>query len=185
MEVVARRGFDATVDEIAQLSGVSPRTIFRQYRTQAALLAATLKDMVEAGSRPIEGLPQPSEDMDRWLEGLTLAVHTRNVEIYGEVIWELRAPKATLSPEISEVVTAELDFRRRVIGRLATVAWHAAGGAGTVPDALISAFTMNLSPFTTTTLMVDREMSPAQIGALTADISRTLLWRAVAEERSA
>lgn len=28
MEVVARRGFDATVDEIAEVSGVSPRTIF-------------------------------------------------------------------------------------------------------------------------------------------------------------
>jgi AcrR family transcriptional regulator len=29
MEVVARRGFDATVEEIAEVSGVSPRTIFQ------------------------------------------------------------------------------------------------------------------------------------------------------------
>ena len=29
MQVVARRGFDATVEEIARVSGVSPRTIFR------------------------------------------------------------------------------------------------------------------------------------------------------------
>ena len=31
MEVVARRGFDATVEEIAEVSGVSARTIFRHY----------------------------------------------------------------------------------------------------------------------------------------------------------
>ena len=32
MKVVARRGFDATVEEIAQVSGVSARTIFRYTR---------------------------------------------------------------------------------------------------------------------------------------------------------
>ena len=54
MVVVARRGFDATVEEIARESGVSPRTIFRHYATQGSLILATVKDMFEAcGRRPI------------------------------------------------------------------------------------------------------------------------------------
>lgn len=95
MKVVAQRGFDATVIEIAESSGVSPRTIFRHYKSQIALIAATLQDMFEAGNRPIDGLPRPNDDLDGWLEGLTLALHTRGVQIFGEVIWDLlRAPGA-------------------------------------------------------------------------------------------
>src|SRR5579863_2390420 len=41
MEVIAQRGFNATVEEIAQRSGVSPRTIFRHYATHDRLIAAT------------------------------------------------------------------------------------------------------------------------------------------------
>src|SRR5271170_114401 len=68
MEVVARRGFDATVEEIAQLSGVSPRTIFRHYVSHDRLIAETVKDMFEAcGRYPIEGLPRLVDDVDGWI----------------------------------------------------------------------------------------------------------------------
>ena len=85
MEVLARRGFDATVDEIARVSGVSPRTIFRHYGSHDQLILATVKDMCEAcGRKPIEGLPSPSVDLDGWIEGVAITVHTRNAEIFGE-----------------------------------------------------------------------------------------------------
>src|ERR1700676_3462026 len=97
IDAVARHGFEATVGEIAELSGVSPRTVFRHYKSQSALIASTLQDMFEAGNRPIDGLPRPIDDLDGWLEGLTLALHTRGVQIFGEVIWDLqRAPGAEL-----------------------------------------------------------------------------------------
>ena len=97
MEVVARRGFDATVDEIAQVSGVSPRTIFRHYASHDQLIVATVKDMCEAcGRKPIEGLPSPTDDLDGWIEGVALTIHTRNAEIFGEAFWDIHAPAATL-----------------------------------------------------------------------------------------
>src|ERR1700722_8385066 len=92
MEVVAQRGFDATVDEIAQVSGVSPRTIFRHYQSHDRLIAETVRDMLEASGRHpdvgsprnvddlppwIDSLPQQVADVDAWLETLAVTIHTR------------------------------------------------------------------------------------------------------------
>ena len=41
------------------------------------------------------------------------------------------------------------------------------------------AFALNFSAFTTQALMVDFDQTPAQIGVLTAQILKMLLWRAV------
>ena len=186
MQVVARHGFEATVAEMAELSGVSPRTIFRHYQSQSALIAATLQDMFAAGNQPIDGLPRPSDDLDGWLEGLTLAIHTRNVEVFGEVIWDLlHAPKATLPADISDIIDAQVDFRRHAIQHFATIAWLAAGGNGQAPDSLASAFIVQLSPFTTKALMVERDQTPAQVAALSADALKALLQRVVDEQNAA
>jgi AcrR family transcriptional regulator len=186
MQVVAHHGFEATVLEIAELSGVSPRTIFRHYKSQSALIATTLQDMFEAGNRPIDGLPRPSDDLDGWLEGLTLALHARGVQIFGEVIWDLLlAPGAALPAMISEIIDAQVDFRRQAIQHFTTIAWQAAGGKGQAPDSLASAFTVQLSPFTTKTLMVEHDQTPAQVAALSTDVLKTLLQRAVDEQNRA
>ncbi len=186
IDVVARHGFEATVVEIAELSGVSPRTVFRHYKNQSALIASTLQDMFEAGNQPIDGLPRPSDDLDGWLEGLTLALHTRGVQIFGEVIWDLlHAPGAALPAVISEIIDAQVDFRRAAIQHFTTIAWQAAGGTGQAPDSLASAFIVQLSPFTTKTLMVERNQTPAEVAALSADVLKTLLLRAVDEQNRA
>src|SRR5579864_5305691 len=98
MKVVARRGFDATVDEIAEVSGVSPRTIFRHYLSHDRLIAETVRDMFEESGRYpdagsprdvddlatwIDTLPQHVDDVDRWLEALAVTVHTRMAEVFG------------------------------------------------------------------------------------------------------
>jgi hypothetical protein len=67
---------------------------------------------------------------------------------------------------------------------ITTVAWHTAGGTGDPPVDLESAFALNFSAFTTQALMIDFDRTPEQIGALTADILKTLLRRAVAAQRS-
>ena len=180
MEVVARRGFDATVDEIAQLSGVSPRTIFRHYASHDHLIVATVKDMCEAcGRKPIEGLPSPSDDLDGWIEGVALTIHTRNAEIFGDAFWDIHAPSHDASAVLSEIDTLRHDSRTRGVDFLATLAWQKAGGTGGPPQDLVLAFALNFSAFTTQALMIDFDRTPAQIGALTADIVKVLLRRAV------
>lgn len=179
MEVVAQRGFDATVDEIARLSGVSPRTVFRHYATHDALIVATVKDMFEACGQPTEGVPTPTDDLDGWIDGLALTIHTRNAEILGEAFWDIHAQSRHGSGMLGEIDALRSESRLRGVKYLATLAWENAGGSGEPPKDLVLAFALNFSAFTTQALMVDFNQTPAQIGALTAQILKGLLWRAV------
>ncbi len=193
MEVVARRGFAATVDEIAQLCGVSPRTIFRHYRTHDRLIAATVKDMFEACGLPrltddldgwIEGLPRLAEDLDDWIEFGAVTFHTRSAQIFGAAFWDICAPRHSTSDALSEVDALRRDYRLRGMNYLVKRVWLTAGGVGEPPEELELAFALNLSVFTTQALMVDFDQTPAQIGALTADILKACLGRAVRAQRS-
>jgi AcrR family transcriptional regulator len=185
MEVVARRGFDATVDEIAKVSGVSPRTIFRHYASHDRLIISTVEDMCEAcGRRPIEGLPSPTDDLDGWIEGLALVIHTRNTEILGDAFWDIHAPRRHTPDAFSELDDYRSEYRVRGVRYLARLAWTTAGGTGDPPDDLVFAFALNFSAFTTQALTVDFERTPAQIGALTADILKVLLRRAVEAQKA-
>ncbi len=180
MEVVARRGFDATVDEIAKVSGVSPRTIFRHYSSHDLLIVTTVKDMCEAcGRRPIQGLTPPTEDLDRWIEGLALTIHTRNAEILGDAFWDIHAPRQHASDAFSELDAFRREYRVRGVRHLANLAWKTAGGKGEPPESLKLAFALNFSAFTTQALMVDFDQTPSQIGAFTADVLKMLLRRAI------
>jgi AcrR family transcriptional regulator len=186
MKVVARRGFDATVDEIAEMSGVSPRTIFRHYKSHDRLIVATVKDMCEAtGRRPIEGLPTPTDSLDGWIEGLAFTIHTRNAEILGDAFWDIHAPRDNASEVLAEVETLRREYRLRGVGYLVNLAWQTAGGTGEPPEDLAMAFALNFSAFTTQALMVDFDQTPAQIGKLTAEILKVLLARAITAQRSA
>jgi hypothetical protein len=62
---------------------------------------------------------------------------------------------------------------------LVTLAWQRAGGTGDPPKDLLLVFALNFSAFTTRALMVDFDQTLAQIGVLTAEILKMLLWRAV------
>jgi AcrR family transcriptional regulator len=184
MSVVARRGFDATVEEIARESGVSPRTIFRHYATQGSLILATVKDMFEAcGRRPIAGLPVLEEDLDGWLEVLAVTVHTRNAEILGQAFWDLHAAHSGESHPLAEVAALRRLSRRRGVAHLAIIVWSAIGGMGEPPDQLVSAFALHFSAFATQALMIDFDKTPQEIGRLTADSLQLILRQAIDEQR--
>ncbi len=186
MKVVARRGFDATVAEIAELSGVSPRTIFRHYVSHDRLIVATVKDMYEAwGRRPIPGLPTPDADLDGWLEGLATVIHTRSADIIGEAFWDLHAPNPDASEVLHEVDALRHEYRISGIRYLTELAWRTAGGEGEPPESLLLVFGIHLSGFATHALMTDFDQTPQQIGALTAEILKMSLARAIQQQHAA
>jgi AcrR family transcriptional regulator len=193
MDVVAERGFDATVEEIAQRAGVSPRTVFRHYRTQDRLIAAAVTDMFEACRLPapgvdfenwVKGVPLPEDDLDAVIEFVALTFHTRSAEIIGEAIWDLHAPRAEKSSALAELDELRHDVRLRGIDFLVHVVWQMAGGEGEPPRDLVLAFALNLSAFTTRALMIDFDQTTVQVGELTADILKGLLRRAVEAQGS-
>ncbi len=110
---------------------------------------------------------------------MALTIHTRNAEILGEAFWDIHAPSRHASAVLSEVDALRRESRVRGVHYLASLAWEKAGGTGAPPEDLVLAFALNFSAFTTQALMVDFDQSPTQIGALTADILKTLLRRAV------
>jgi len=186
MQVVSRRGFDATIEEIARVSGVSPRTIFRHYANHDRLIVKTVKDIFGAcGHRPIAGLPSPTDDFDGWLEGLAITIHTRNAEILGDAFWDIHGPRCTTSAVLAEVDALRRESRTRGVRYLATLAWHRAGGTGEPPKNVELGFALNFSAFTTQALMIDFDQTPRQIGVLTADAVRLLLRQAVQVQRAA
>jgi AcrR family transcriptional regulator len=199
MDVVAKSGFDATVEEIAQLSGVSPRTIFRHYVSHDRLVAAAVMDMFEAcGRYPIEGLPllvdnldgyfdalpQHFDDLDEWLESLAVTIHTRTARIFGKAFWDIHAPNSSASEALAEVAILRRQYRIRGVEFLAALAWRTAGGIGEPPRQLVLAFALNLSAFTTHALMIDFDQTPTEVGLLSAEILKALLRRCVDEQRS-
>ena len=181
MEVVARRGFDATVLEIAQSSGVSPRTVFRHYASHDELIVATVKDIFNACARPAEEL---GDDVDAWLELMAVTIHTRNIEILGDAFWDIHSPSSRASEVLSEVNELRRLSRLRGVNYLATIAWHAAGGSGDPPAGLVLAFGLYFSAFATQALTVDFKEAPTRIGSLTADILKMLLWRGVQDQQA-
>jgi len=180
MEVVARRGFAATVEEIAHVANVSPRTVFRHYTNHDQLIIAAVKDIFEACGRRANHL---GNDVDDWLDGLATTIHTRNAEILGEAFWDIHAAQRHASDVLLEVDALRRESRTRGVSYLTSVAWRAAGGSGDPPAELALAFALNFSAFTTQALMVDFDQTPAQIGALTADTLKVLLRRAVETQR--
>jgi AcrR family transcriptional regulator len=181
-EVVARRGFSATVEEIAQLSGVSPRTIYRHYQTHDQLIAATVRDMYFDGW--IKDLNLNVEDFDAWIEELAVRIHRRSADVIGAAFWDIHGPRASASEVLSQVDEMRREFRLRGMEILATFAWHKAGGTGDPPRDLVHAFALNVSAFTTQSLTADFGQTPEQIGALTADILKLLLRQAADAQRA-
>ena len=179
---------------------MSPRTIFRHYISHDRLVAATVKDMFEACGRfPIEGLPRlvddldgyfaglprVVDDLDRWLETVASTIHSRNARIFGEAFWDIHAPIDKESEALTEVARLRREYRTRGVGFLADVVWRTAGGRGEPPRDLVLAFALNLSAFTTQALMIDFDQTPAQVGALTADILKDFVRRKVEAQGSA
>jgi AcrR family transcriptional regulator len=184
MKVVARRGFDATVAEIAKESGVSPRTVFRYYESHDILIATTVRDMYEAFGRPIEDLAPPSEGLDDWIDHLALTIHTRNAEILGDAFWDIHAPRHDPSAALSEMDAFRRDNRIRGVRHLVNTAWETAGGTGDAPEDLTLAFALMFSAFATQALIVDFDQRPSEIASLAADLLTMLLRGAVDAQRS-
>jgi AcrR family transcriptional regulator len=180
--VIARRGFDATIEEIAEASGVSPRTIFRHFPSHDLLIAEGVKEMFADLAQPIEGLPDPDTDLVGWLEGLSLEIHSRLATILGRAFWDIRAPEPHNPDTLAQTVESQR-LRLRWVLSTAAQAWHGAGGTGDPPQHVIELFGLFLSAFTTQALATEFGNTPQQTAAMTASTLLVVLVAAVEAQR--
>jgi AcrR family transcriptional regulator len=155
--VLADRGLDATVEEVADAAGLSRRTVFRAFATRDNLIAEAVRDGIRSYAEHLP--PAPVEpDLDAWLDAAMRAVHRLNVR-HGRIYWEM----AGLGPELAGEVALVAEERRRarleLVKSFTTTVWKAAGGDGEPPAWLGDACAVHLSAFTTRALTGDFKRS--------------------------
>jgi AcrR family transcriptional regulator len=151
---VMANGLDATMDELAEATGVSRRTLFRQFSSREKLVAAAF----EAGMVNYrDQLPGLSGDLNDWLRETCEAAHRMNAVI-GPGFFEL-ASRSNLPTDLAEVERRRRREFRDAMHDIARTAWTAAGHRGRAPKSLAGTITAHLSPHFTAALVIDADES--------------------------
>lgn len=148
------RGFDATVDDVAQLAGVSRRTVFRYFATRDDLLATAILAGVPAFDA---NLPKYDHDHDTdwrsWVSALCGIIHGMNGD-FGRMLWDLMT-RHDRSERLS-AAAEEIDrYRRKRNDNVAVTLWHALGCTGRPAAGMLHTVNAHLSPYFTIAVVRD------------------------------
>jgi AcrR family transcriptional regulator len=147
---VLTNGLDATMDDLAEATGVSRRTLFRHFVSREKLLAAAF----EAGIVNYrEQLPTYDGDLEGWLKATCVQAHRMNATI-GPGFFDL-ASRSDLPPELASAERRRRSEFREAMTQTTQTLWTAAGRGGKAPRALSVAVSAHLSPHFTAALMID------------------------------
>jgi AcrR family transcriptional regulator len=184
MEAMAVRGFAATVEEIAARAGVSSRTVYRYFATHDELIAAGIREGLQAAGQPIPGSPSVGEDFDGWLERIALEAHTKNATVVGAAFWDVLGPAPSASKEIEAARALRRPTRMKWMNRLSVIAWTAAGGEGEPPSTVVMTFALALSAFTFHALAADFGYGPEETARFAAAMIKERLDAALEAQAS-
>lgn len=144
---VLANGLDATMDDLAEATGVSRRTLFRHFGSRERLLAAGFETGM---ANYLDNLPPFDGDLDAWLRLTCAEVHRMNATI-GPGFFDL-ASRPDLAPELAAVEVRRRNDFREAMASVAQTLWTAAGAP---PPALIMSVTAHLSPHFTAAVTID------------------------------
>lgn len=175
--VLAERGLDTTMDDVARAAGISRRTVFRYFETRDRLIKAVMCDWLRSYGQQ---LPRPSEgqDVEAYLAELLLATHRLNAR-NGRIYWELAALGPELSDDLAAAAAERLKARQQFVQGASTTVWKMAGGKGQPPGWLVDGFAVHLSAFTTQALTGDFGRTPEQVAEVAARLLSASLREAL------
>lgn len=181
--VLAERGLETTMDDVARASGVSRRTIFRYFETRDRLISAVMCDWLGAYA---QRLPRPSsgEDPERYLVELLRTTHRLNTES-GRLYWEIATLRPDQPGDLAAAAAERLKARTRFVHASSTTLWRMLGGRGRPPEWVVDAFALHLSAFATQALAGDFSRSPEQVADVSARVLTAALRLAVSEQVTA
>jgi AcrR family transcriptional regulator len=155
VRLIADRGLDVTMDEIAEAAGINRRTLFRQVESRDVLVADALSSSMDWYETQIERAVPAEQPLEEWIAALALQM----MEIHraaGLGYWQLAAtPDNDLPPELAAVNARRRRDRRLNSPVTARAIWKRAGGTGRCPQVVIDAVAMTLSTFATRSMVVD------------------------------
>ena len=158
--MLADRGLATTVDDVAEAAGVSRRTVFRHFSTRENLFAVAIRDGLRTYGEHLP--PAPKADLDSWLLDVLQAAHRLNAG-NGRIYWELSVLEPELTGELAAAAAERREARKQWAAGVTRVMWRARGGRGTPPSWLADAVAVHLSGFTTQSLAVDFDRTPAAL----------------------
>ncbi|MCP9273659.1 TetR/AcrR family transcriptional regulator [Mycolicibacterium arenosum] len=147
---VMANGLDATMDQLAEATGVSRRTLFRHFTSREKLLAAAFATGMDDYRHR---LPDYDGDLDGWLRETCQAAHRMNAVI-GPGFFEL-ASRSDLPTDLADVEHRRRREFRDAMSDIARTAWAAAGHRGRPPKSFTGTVTAHLSPHFTAALVID------------------------------
>lgn len=173
--LVLAKGLDVTMDDLAEVSGASRRTLFRHFAGRDKLLAAAF----EAGIVDYrQQLPGYTGDLTTWLRDTCDTAHRMNATI-GPGFFEL-ASRQDLSPELAAAEARRLEEFRGAMADICATTWHAVAQHDDPPAALYATVCAHLSPHFTAALLIDAGQSWDSAAELANSAITAALQRACA-----
>lgn len=149
--LVLDTGLDVTMDQLAEASGVSRRTLFRMFNSREALIAAAFDAGMENYGRQ---LPRYDGDLDGWLRITCAEAHRMNAAI-GPGFFEL-ASRSHLPVDLARSERQRRKDFREVSKRVAETVWQAvSASAQPPPTVLVDTVGAHLSPHFTAAVQVE------------------------------
>lgn len=180
--LLVSHGLSLTMDQIADGSGISRRSLFRYFESRDALVRAAIESAladyetqlasVAAADGALDGALDgaPDSALAGWLRRVIEHTHRSHLAA-GLAIWQLTSTAdEQLPPELREVNERRRAMRRRATRQLTEQAWAAAGGTGPPPDVVAQALAMAVSSYTTRSLVVDLGQPIEEAARLSAAI---------------
>ncbi|MCM3882687.1 TetR family transcriptional regulator [Frankia sp. R82] len=147
---VIENSVDATMDQLAEASGVSRRTLFRLFGTREKLIASAFQ---AAMAHYLRSLPPFRGDIDQWLRATCEAAHRMNASI-GPGYWEMAA-RTDLPADLAALqLSTRRDWNDRITEITVTL-WHEHGHRGSPPGVLLTAVGAHLSSHFTAAVIID------------------------------
>lgn len=182
--LLASRGFDTTIDDVAAAASVSRRTVFRHFPTMGQLFGAAAGEIARIYERSVPAQPPPGADLDSWLREVAIGLHHVNREVVGEAFWGIhrRAPRWQGESPGGSIAAVVQRIRGAVAQPVSVAAWRMAGGAGDLPGWVADSLYLLLSGFATNGLATPPPRSPEETGDIAARAMAAVIRSAVAAQ---
>ncbi len=168
LPLVADRGLQVSMDDLADAAGVGRRSLFRHFESRDALLASALTMAMQRYDDHVERSLNADEPLDSWLAHVVAQSHRAHRDA-GRGLWQLAAADDDDLPgPLAEANRRRRAARARWTESVARAAWRRAGGAGRCPASVVDAFALAMSSFATRSLLTDLDRDPSAVSRHTA-----------------
>ncbi len=168
--LLATHGLSLTMDQIADRSGISRRSLFRYFDSRDVLVRTAIESAIADYEVELASVAAIDGALDDWLKRVIEHTHRSHLAA-GRAIWQLTSTAdAQLAPELREADERRRAMRRQATRQLTEQAWIAAGGRAPAPDVVAEAIAMAVSSYTTQSLVVDLGQSVEEVARLSAAI---------------